>query len=57
MRFHVRVGILAHERELPLRLEIDVDAWRAPHVALAGALTHAGLTLEREAPARASARG
>lgn len=28
MRFHVRVGILAHERELPQPLEIDVDAWR-----------------------------
>jgi dihydroneopterin aldolase len=28
MRFHARVGILAHERELPQPLEIDVDAWR-----------------------------
>ena len=33
MRFHVRVGILAHERELPQPLEIDVDAWHAPHAA------------------------
>lgn len=30
MRFHVRVGILAHERELPQPLEIDVEAWRDP---------------------------
>ncbi|GLC27341.1 dihydroneopterin aldolase [Roseisolibacter agri] len=29
MRFHARVGILAHERELPQPLEIDVDAWMA----------------------------
>ena len=29
MRFHARVGILAHERELPQPLEIDVDAWPA----------------------------
>lgn len=29
MRFHARVGILAHERELPQPLEIDVDAWLA----------------------------
>ncbi len=29
MRFHARVGILAHERELPQPLEIDVDAWHA----------------------------
>ena len=28
MRFHARVGILPHERELPQPLEIDVDAWR-----------------------------
>ncbi|MDF1501535.1 dihydroneopterin aldolase [Roseisolibacter sp. H3M3-2] len=28
MRFHARVGILAHERELAQPLEIDVDAWR-----------------------------
>jgi len=27
MRFHACVGILAHERELPQPLEIDVDAW------------------------------
>ena len=111
MRFHVRVGILAHERELPQPLEIDVDAWRSPHgsdvldysglydaaaeaiadgellyledlaarvadrtlalgavarvrvtvrkphVALPGPLAHAGVVLEREAPAPASARG
>ena len=31
MRFHARVGILAHERALPQPLEIDVDAWRATH--------------------------
>ena len=112
MRFHVRVGILAHERELPQPLEVDVDARRAPraaaevldyralyeaaadaiaegellyledlaarvadrtlalgavsrvrvtvrkpHVTLPGPLAHAGVMLEREAPALASARG
>ena len=34
MRFHARVGILAHERELPQPLEIDVDAWPAPAAAV-----------------------
>ena len=29
MRFHARVGILPHERELPQPLEVDVEAWRA----------------------------
>ena len=33
MRFHARVGILAHERELPQPLEIDLDAWHAPNAA------------------------
>lgn len=28
MRFHVRVGILAHERELPQPLEVDLSVWR-----------------------------
>ena len=28
-RFHVRVGILPHERELPQPLEVDVTAWPA----------------------------
>ena len=28
MRFHVRVGVLAHERELPQPLEIDLTARR-----------------------------
>jgi dihydroneopterin aldolase len=111
MRFHARVGILAHERELPQPLEIDVDAWpaahsaepldyrglydaaagvvgegellyledvaarvadralalgavtrvrvavRKPNVMLPGPLAHAGVVLEREAPAAASGRG
>jgi 7,8-dihydroneopterin aldolase/epimerase/oxygenase len=30
MRFHVRVGILPHERELPQPLEVDVSAHVAP---------------------------
>lgn len=29
LRFHVRVGILPHERELPQPLELDVTAWPA----------------------------
>lgn len=28
MRFHSRVGILAHEREHPQPIEIDVTVWR-----------------------------
>ena len=31
MRFHVRVGILPHERVHPQPLEIDVTVTRAPH--------------------------
>ena len=31
MRFHVRVGILPHERELPQPLEIDLRVRLAPH--------------------------
>lgn len=27
LRFHARVGILPHERELPQPLELDVTAW------------------------------
>ncbi|MDE3126890.1 MAG: dihydroneopterin aldolase [Gemmatimonadota bacterium] len=30
MRFHVLVGILAHEREYPQPLEVDLTAWIAP---------------------------
>jgi dihydroneopterin aldolase len=31
LRFHARVGILPHERELPQPIEIDVTVWpRAP---------------------------
>ena len=30
MRFHARVGVLAHERELPQPIELDVSAWFAP---------------------------
>lgn len=30
MRFHARVGVLAHERELPQPIELDVSAWIAP---------------------------
>jgi dihydroneopterin aldolase len=29
LRFHVRVGILPHERELPQPIELDVTAWPA----------------------------
>ena len=29
VRFHARVGILPHERELPQPLELDVTAWPA----------------------------
>jgi len=29
LRFHVRVGILPHERELPQPLELDVTVWPA----------------------------
>ena len=29
MRFHVRVGVLPHEREHPQPLEVDVTVWRA----------------------------
>lgn len=31
MRFHVRVGILPHERAHPQPLEIDLSVTRAPH--------------------------
>lgn len=41
MRFHARVGILAHERELPQPLEIDVDAW--PATPLGAPLDYRGL--------------
>lgn len=27
MRFHTRIGVLPHERELPQPLELDVTAW------------------------------
>jgi dihydroneopterin aldolase len=27
LRFHVRVGVLPHEREVPQPLELDVTAW------------------------------
>lgn len=30
MRFHARVGILPHERELPQPLEIDLTVWLRP---------------------------
>jgi dihydroneopterin aldolase len=30
MRFHARVGILPHERELPQPLEMDVTVWPQP---------------------------
>ncbi len=30
MRFHVCVGILPHERELPQPLEIDLTVWKRP---------------------------
>lgn len=37
MRFHARVGILPHERELAQPLEVDLTVWTAPRGA-AGAL-------------------
>lgn len=30
MRFHVRVGTLPHEAELPQPLEVDMSVWRSP---------------------------
>lgn len=30
MRFHVRVGVLPHEAELPQPLEVDLTVWAAP---------------------------
>ena len=30
LRFHARVGILPHERELPQPIEIDVTVWPQP---------------------------
>ena len=29
MRFHTRIGILPHERELPQPLEVDLTVWHA----------------------------
>lgn len=29
MRFHVRVGVLSHERELPQPMEVDLTVWAA----------------------------
>ena len=34
LRFHVRVGILPHEREVPQPLELDVTAWPAASAAV-----------------------
>lgn len=32
LRFHARIGILPHERELPQPIEVDVTVWpRPPH--------------------------
>ena len=31
MRFHARVGVLTHERDLPQPLEVDLTVWRVPH--------------------------
>lgn len=33
LRFHARVGVLPHERELAQPLEIDVTVWAAPEPA------------------------
>jgi dihydroneopterin aldolase len=30
MRFHVRIGVLPHEREIAQPVEVDVTVWRAP---------------------------
>ncbi len=32
MRFHARVGVLPHERELPQPIEVDVTVWHERHV-------------------------
>jgi len=44
MRFHARIGILPHERELPQPLEIDLTVWpRRPLPAGRDALDYRGL--------------
>jgi 7,8-dihydroneopterin aldolase/epimerase/oxygenase len=44
MRFHARVGILPHERELPQPIEIDLTVWPAgPLRAGASGLDYRGL--------------
>ena len=34
LRFHARVGVLPHEREVPQPLELDVTAWPAASAAV-----------------------
>ena len=34
LQFHVRVGVLPHEREVPQPLEVDVTAWPNPAAAV-----------------------
>ena len=44
MRFHARVGILPHERELPQPLEIDLTVWPVGRLAGgAAAIDYRGL--------------
>ena len=51
MRFHVPVGVLPHEHELPQPLEVDVTVWRA---ATTDARSSAGVLDYRELYAAAS---
>jgi len=43
MRFHPRVGILPHERELAQPLEVDLTVWTTPRDAAAGVIDYRAL--------------
>ena len=43
MRFHPRVGILPHERELAQPLEVDLTVWTTPRAARDGVVDYRGL--------------
>jgi dihydroneopterin aldolase len=43
MRFHVRVGVLAHERELPQPLEVDLSVWHRARASVGAVLDYRGL--------------
>jgi dihydroneopterin aldolase len=38
LRFHARVGVLPHERELPQPIEVDVTVWPGPGEPTSGML-------------------